>query len=163
LLNLRKHSAKQMAGKRRAVLNVAPALEDLYLSELASAQGRGAYVGDAANYPLLRGVKGNLYKCFLERVQRVAAPPGTLGIIHQKGLFDDPSGGALRAHLALHLRVHLHFINKLVLFSEIKDEKHYEMSVIGRRLPEPALLQVSNLFHPRTLDESIEHDGKGPV
>src|SRR5690606_24481422 len=75
----------------------------------------------------------------------------------------DPSGGALRAHLALHLRVHLHFINKLVLFSEIKDEKHYEMSVIGRRLPEPALLQVSNLFHPRTLDESIEHDGKGPV
>ena len=163
LLNLRKHTATQVADKRKAVLEGAPELAELYLSELGSAQGQGAYIASGANYPLLRGVQGNLYKCFLERVQKVAGPQGTLGIIHQKGLFDDPRGGALRAHLALHLRVHLHFINKLLLFAEIEDQKHYELSVIGSTLPAPAMLQVSNLFHPRTLDESIEHDGKGPV
>lgn len=162
LLNLRKLSAKQVADRRRAVLST-ETLAELYLGELAGTQGQGAYIASGANYPLLRGVQGNLYKCFLERTADLAGAIGSLGIIHQKGLFDDPNGGQLRDYLATRLRWHLHFINKLMLFSEIKDEKHYEFSILGPAFAAPASAQVSNLFHPRTLDESLGHDATGEV
>lgn len=161
LLNLRRLSAKQVTDRRRDVLS-SEALADVYLSELAATQGQGAYLASGANYPLLRGVQGNLYKCFLERTAELSGI-GALGIIHQKGMYDDPKGGRLRDFLSLRLRWHLHFINKLLLFPEIEDQKHYEFTVLGPPLGSPRFGQISNLFHPRTLDESLDHDGKGEV
>ena len=102
-------------------MGASPQVTDEYLSELASAQGQGAYVASAGNYPLLRGVQGNLYKCFIERTQRCLSSAGAVGIIHQKGLYDDPKGGKLRAELATRLRWHLHCVNKLLLFTDIKE------------------------------------------
>src|SRR5690606_33385059 len=109
------------------------------------------------------GVQGNLYKCFIERTGNLTGELGAVGVIHQKGLYDDPKGGAFRAALSSRLSWHLHFINKLLLFSEIEDQKHYEYSILGAHGQAPGFLQVSNLFHPRTLDDSLAHDGRGTV
>ncbi len=162
LLNLRNQSAKQVTDRRREVLS-SKSLADVYLAELGSTQGQGSFIAAGTNYPLLVGVHANLYKCFLERLGAIVGPAGSLGVIHQKGLFDDPSGGKLRAYLALRLRWHLHFVNKLLLFAEIEDQKHYELTVLGPALSVPKFLQVSNLFHPRTLEDSLVHDGEGEV
>jgi hypothetical protein len=70
---------------------------------------------------------------------------------------------ALRAFLAERLRWHLHFINKLLLFPEIEDQKHYEYTILGTQQAQPLFAQVSNLFHPRTLTDSLVHDGSGEV
>ncbi len=161
-LNLGRLNATKVAERRRAVVSSEP-LAQLYLTELGGTQAQGSFIASGLNYPLLRGVRGNLYKCFLERTAALAGDIGAVGIIHQKGLFDDPKGGRLREYLANRLSWHLHFINKLLLFSEIEAQKHSEFVVLGAARPDPSFAQISNLFHPRTLDDSLVHDGNGEV
>ncbi len=162
-LELRKHSAKQIADERARVLTDARA-RTKYLAAFCHDVGSQGFLTSAQNYPLLVGVQTNLYKCFIALASRVLAPQGAAGLIHQKGVFDDPKGGALRRHLCGRLALYLHFINKLRLFSEIKDEKHYELTVYrGRPRVAPRFVSISNLLHPATIDASLAHDGAGPV
>jgi hypothetical protein len=156
-------SSSDAAKRRPQVLENAKARE-AYFDELVGMNGLGAFLNARQNYPLLQGVQINLYKCFVTLAIRVGSRAGAWGLIHQKGLYDDVKAGALRAALSLRLRWHLHFINKLRLFETIKDEKHYEISIATAASGgKPSFLQVSNLLHPRTLDESLAHDGHGPV
>jgi len=159
LMNLRKLSAKQVADKRREVL-ASEELADEYLGELAATQGQGAFIASGQNYPLLRGVQGNLYKCFLEECWRTSSPRGSIGLWHQPGLFDDPKGGALRAAFYGRGVAALRFKNELMLFAEIDHQRPY-MATISSAAGQRQLLSVSNLFHPKTLDDSLEHDGSG--
>lgn len=163
LLNLRKLSAKQVSDRRKEVLS-SEALAELYLGELAGTQGMGAYIASGANYPLLRGVQGNLYKCFIVRSLELTSSTSSSGILHYKGMYDDPGGGKLRGDLSLRLALHLHFLNKLKLFSEITDKHHYEASILrgaGSRVPQG--INISNLIHPQTIHASMTHDGGGRV
>jgi hypothetical protein len=163
LLAVKGLSAKQATERRAKVLEV-PAARAAYLSEFEAMTGTPAYLNAVQNYPALQGVQTNLYKCFMEQALRLGGSSGCAGILHQKGLYDDPRGGRLRKTLAQRLALHLHLINKLLLFSEIKDEKHYEMSMYrSSESHDVGFVQVSNLFHPRTLDDSFQHDGLGPV
>jgi hypothetical protein len=160
-MDIRRMSAKQAADARAATLADDDALK-AYLGEFVSLTGLKAAVNDVANYPLLQGVQTNLYKAFMVQGATLAES-GALGILHQKGVFDDPRGGSLRRHLQRRLKFHLHFINKLLLFQGVEDQKHYEMSVFGRASQNTSFRHVSNLLHPRTLLESDGHDGIGVV
>lgn len=163
-LNLRKLSAKQVADRRKAVLEKSAAATELYLAELSGLQAQGAYIADGANFPLLKGVQGNLYKCFIERMWPLLSSKGQLGLWHQAGIFDDPNGGALRAALYQRATVGLRFKNELLLFSEVANQRIYAASVSsGAMTSNGGMVSMSNLFHPRTVDESFVHDGKGPV
>jgi hypothetical protein len=162
-LVLRKLSAKQIADERAEVLATAGAREE-YLGEFCRVMGELGYLNAVGNYPLLAGVQTNLYKCFLVRTLELIAAEGSAGTLHQKGLYDDPKGGRLRGHLMPRIHLHAHFINKLLLFSDIEDQKHYEMTVcLGEPRVSPSLVKASNILHPATLDGSFEHDGLGPV
>jgi len=163
LLNLRKLSAKQVADLRREMLAV-HTLAEVYLGELAGTQGQAAFIASGANYPLLRGVHGNLYKCFLEGSWRALAPSGAVGLWHQPGLFDDPSGGALRREYFARGVLALRFKNELLLFSEIANQRSYMATVsVGPSSNDHYILSSSNLLHPRTFDDSLAHDGTGQV
>lgn len=161
-LVIRGMSAKETADQRERVLADTNA-RALYLAEFEEVTGQSAFLNAVGNYAALKGVQTNLYKCFLTKGVELARTRGVAGILHQKGLFDDPKGGTLRAQLLPRLRWRLHFINKLMLFEAIKDEKHFELTVLAGRASTRAFNQVCNLLHPRTLDESLEHDGRGPV
>lgn len=163
LLVIRKHSAKQVADRRAALMRP-PADRALFLREFAAATGAQAFLGAPVNDPLLHGVQTNLYKSFITAALRLAAPDASIGMIHQKGLYDDPRGGALREQLHRRLRLHAHFINKLLLFPEVEDQKHYELSVL-RGSPRPTIdfTKLSNVLHPSTIDGSHAHAGDGPV
>ena len=41
------------------------------------------------NYPVLRGVQTNLYKCFLPQAWRLGAQKGVAGFLHPEGIYDD--------------------------------------------------------------------------
>ncbi len=162
-LALQQLSAKQFADARGQVLESREA-RSAYFREFEGSAGVGKYLNSTQAYPLLRGVQTNLYKCFMTLALELGNLDGIVGLIHSKGVYDDPRGGRLRAALAQRLRWHLHFINKLKLFESIKDEKHYELSIYGaRRHSTAGFRNVSNLFHPRTLDHSESHDGQGVV
>lgn len=85
-------------------------------------------------------------------------------MFHQTGCFDDPKGGKLRAQFAQRLRLIARFKNELLLFSGIKPERSYCLSIsCGSRSKQAKFISVSNLYHPATLDSCWSHDGYGPV
>jgi len=141
-----------------------PSRRAAYLVELETLLASKAVLNARQTFPLLKGVQTNLYKCFLVRALGLGSQRGTAGLVHQTGLYDDPRGGVLRAALAPRLRWKLHFQNKLMLFEEVKDEKHYDVSVYGC-IPQasPRFSLIANLFHPRTVWASRAHDGAGEV
>src|SRR5262249_42484570 len=126
--------------------------------------GSKTYLNALQNYPLLQNVQTNLYKCFLCIGDSLLSRFGIVALIHQKGIYDAPSGKELRGHLIPRLRWLLHFSNKMMLFDAIKDEKHYEVTVASHDPgPSPAFNLICNLFHPSTLQCSEHHDGAGSI
>lgn len=162
LLAVRKLSGKDVAARRTNVMKNLGA-RAAYLGDFVDDVGTQAFLNSAANYPLLQGVQPNLYKCFLEAGMRLGAFNASTGLFHQKGVYDDPKGGALREALNRRLRLHVHFINKLLLFPEVKDEKHYEITIYRGHPGQILFLNMSNVLHPSTLDGSFAHDGVGAV
>jgi len=126
--------------------------------------GGQAFASDIQNYLPLAGVQSKLYKLFLVRSVGLLLGCGILGLIHQKGAYDDPRAQALRKFLLSRLRLLLHFSNKRLLFPDVKDEKHFEVSIAsGAPRWAPDFDLVCNLFHPSTLDACYRHDGRGEV
>src|SRR5690606_33311157 len=150
LLNLRKLSAKKVADRRREVLAESEAATAEYLAELAGTQGQGAYIASGANYPLLRGVQGNLYKCFIERSGPLVSKSGSTGLLHPEGPYDDPKAGALRRSIYTRLRLHAQFANEKDLFTEIHNRIRYSINVYGS-VREPTFLSMCGLFVPQTV------------
>jgi hypothetical protein len=161
LVNLRRLSAKQVQDRRRELLS-SEALADFYLGELAGTQGQGAFIASGANYPLLRGVKGNLYKCFLEESWRLLSTQGAVGLWHEPGMFDDPRGRTFRREFYLRALLAISFRNELSLFAGVGHAKRFACSVTSGR-GSVRLSIVSNLLHSLTVDESFAHDGAGEV
>ncbi len=101
---LRRHSAKQSADRRNAMFAEYEYAQSEYIIECVITDGMAAYFNAVQNYPLLKGVQSNLYKCFLPQVWRVGC--GVQALLHPEGPYDDPKGGNLRAASYLRLRTH---------------------------------------------------------
>ncbi len=162
LVSLRRLTAKERASKRREVVSTELTART-YLADLCGTTGVGSFIGARSNYPLLHGVRPNLYKGFLEQVVRCRSRLGAAGVLHQRGVYEEPNAARLRARLYETLRFRLHFINKLNLFADVHHEKHFECSIIGSDQPVPVFYQACNLYHPKTFEDSETHDGAGEV
>lgn len=159
LLVVRKSSAKKFAEQRERVLSDKTSRR-AYLSDFSETVGEQGYLSAAANYALLQGVKTNLYKCFILCGCRVSCPEGSVGLIHQPGIFDDPRGGALRGYLSRRIRLTASYKNELNLFPDVHNLTRYSTTILcGRN--NISYISVSNLLHPSTLEGSFEHDGVG--
>ena len=152
-------SASEVAKQRKSILG-----ERLpeYLVDFEGLEGSKAFLNVEANYPLLKGVQTNLYKCFIEHSWRLGSN-GVVGMIHQDGVFDDPRGGALRSALFERLRGAYRFKNELVLFAEVHHLRPYCLSISLTESSTVEFALGANLFHPKTIDESWGHDGAGQV
>ncbi|MEQ9080757.1 MAG: hypothetical protein RLP09_43235 [Sandaracinaceae bacterium] len=153
-------SATETAKRRALVLSrVGPSR---YLTGAENVLGIQAALGSVQSYPLLRGSRVNLYKCFITLGWRIGSTRGQVALVHQDGIFDDPKGGALRAALYPRLQHAYRFKNELMLFAEVDHQRPYCMTVTsaapGERV---ALAQMSNLYHPKTVADSWTHDGVG--
>lgn len=116
------------------------------------------------NYPLLKGVQTNVYKCFVTRGWDIGAPSGLEGYLHPSGLFDDPDGAPMRVVAYPRLRSHFRFTNELRLFPDVGNTRPYTVNVYGSgKAARPCFDQIANLFHPVTIDVSYAHDGHGAV
>ena len=81
--------------------------------------------------------------------------------MHPEGIYDDPKGGLLRENVYQRLRYHFQFQNELMLFS-IGHSAKFSLNVYG---PETKIgfVNLTNLFHPKTIDACFIHDGEGAV
>ena len=133
-----------------------------YLSDRVSWAGMSEYLGSSIEHPTLAGLQTNLYVNFMERTWRSMSRRGTVGLLHPDGHFTDPKAGSLRAQTYARLRRHWIFRNEAQLFEEVLHTRPYGISVYGTP-HEIDFLQVSGAHIPETIDNSLDHDGSGPL
>jgi hypothetical protein len=147
---------------RREQLLADPGMSREYLSEVASAAGLVSALGSSVEHSVLAGVQSNLYMLFMERTWRSLGPTGVVGLLHPESHFTDPKAGQLRAAAYRHLRRHFQFLNGLFLFDDVNDKTVFGIHISGTKQA-PKFRQLSYLQSPSLVDESLEHDGTGPV
>lgn len=160
---LHKLSAKQLTEQRQAAFERNPELEQAWFAELEEAEGSQNFLNATQNYPQLKGVQTNLYKCFLPRAWANINERGVSGFLHPEGIYDDPKGGGFRREVYPRLRQHFQFHNEVGLFAEVHHATIYSINVYGPKKPEPAFRHIANLFIPQTVDICFAHEGKGQV
>lgn len=156
---IRKLSAKETADQRTNIFAGAVAVREDYLAECLSTEGMAAFLNSVQNYPLLKGQKANLYKCFLPVAWRIGG--GIQGLLHPEGVYDDTSGGELRAALYPRLRTHYQFINELNLFAEVDHHTKFSINLYGQPRALAEFRHMANLFSPGTVGASLTHSGGG--
>ncbi|MCU0549127.1 MAG: N-6 DNA methylase [Leptolyngbya sp. Prado105] len=163
LVVLRNLSASALALKREAAFEGNARLRQLYLLEYEDAEGTQNFLNAVQNYPLLKGIQTNLFKCFLPQAWMFSRSTGVSGFLHPEGVYDDPKGGELREKLYSKLRYHFQFQNKIFLFAEVHDETTYSINVYGAFREQLSFCSLSNLFHPNTLNSSFEAQNNGSI
>jgi hypothetical protein len=161
LFAVRKISASELAKLRAEAFNDFPGLKEDWVAELQEAEGIQNFLNAAQNYPLLKGMPANLYKCFLPLAWNLNRSNGVAGLLHPEGPYDDPNGGNLRTAVYARLRRHFQFINVKLLFQEVMIWVRYSINIYGASRQSLAFDNISNLFVPATIDACYSHDGSG--
>ena len=163
LFAIRGFGATELAKQREQAFSRHLGLQAAWTAELEEAEGTQTVLSAVQNYPLLKGVQPNLYKCFMPLAWGLNGPQGVTGLLHPEGPYDDPKGGALREALYGRLRRHYQFVNEAHLFAEVHNLTRYSVNIYGARREQPVFEQMANLFVPSTVDASYAHDGGGAV
>jgi hypothetical protein len=158
LFVLRGSSAPELANMREKTLD-ALNLRESYLAAFEEAEGTQNFLNALQNYPLLKGMQTNLFKCFLPQAWMIGSPTGVSGFLHPEGVYDDPKGGAFRLELYPRLNKHFQFQNEMALFP-IGNRNKFSINIYAN-LPSETFEMLCNVFHPKTVDSSEEHDGSG--
>ena len=157
---IRKISASNLIKLREAAFEDFLGLKVAWTDELQEAEGIQNFLNALQNYPLLQGMKVNLYKCFMPLAWRLSRPLGVSALLHPEGPFDDPDGGSLREAIYLRIRAHFQFQNEFKLFP-IGNRNKFGINIYGSIQSRPNFDLVSNLYTPTTVDSCYNHDGAG--
>lgn len=144
--------------RREQALDIV-AYRDAFLDTLTATVAVRSAISSRSEFPLLEGLRPDLYRCFMARTWRHTHPNGAIGLVHPETHFTDEKAGRLRSETYTHLRRHWQFINELSLF-DVHHLVSYGVHVYGAARP-VNFLQATNLYHPRTITGSMRHDGNG--
>ena len=134
----------------------------LYFSEYESMAGEQNFLNALQNYPLLVGMKANLYKCFLPLAWEENCESGIAAFVHPEGVYDDPQGGALREKLYPRLRYHFQFANERKLFPEVDHHTTFSLNVYGGPLM-VSFDTISNLYDAKSIVECYKVDATATI
>lgn len=163
LFMLRKLSASAIAEIRNETLKKYN-LKASYLSVFEDAEGTQNFLNSLQNYPLLKGMQTNLYKCFLPQAWMVNQQnDGVSGFLHPEGIYDDPKGGEFRQVVYTKLRYHFQFTNVKKLFHEILHWVTYSINIYKHFNEHIHFYTMANVFLPKTIDDSFQNKRIKPV
>ncbi|WP_195572807.1 Eco57I restriction-modification methylase domain-containing protein [Clostridium paraputrificum] len=134
---------------------------DLYLKEYEESVGIQNFIKAIVNYKELKGVKSNLYKCFLPKGFYLGNNSAIVSYVHPEGIYDDPKGGILRKIVYPKLQYHFQFINEKNLF-QIAHTQTFSLNVYSNKNSN-SFKAIFNLFEPKTIDECFETISNEPV
>jgi hypothetical protein len=87
LVVLRNLSASALSLKREQAFEGNPRLRQLYLLEYEDAEGTQNFLNAVQNYPLLKGIQTNLFKCFLPQAWMFSKNDSVSGFLHPALVF----------------------------------------------------------------------------
>lgn len=148
---LHNFSAQQLTDQREAAFERRPQLQQAWFDELTEAEGSQAFLNATQNYPQLKGVQTNLYKCFLPRAWTNLNERGVSGFLHPEGIYDDPNGGGFRREVYHRLRAHHQYQNEKRLFP-IGNRNKFSVNISGPYREQVGFHNIANLFVPHTVD-----------
>ncbi|MEA3642816.1 MAG: hypothetical protein VBE63_23165 [Lamprobacter sp.] len=163
---IRKMSASELARRRAELFADWPGMQAAWLDEFCEQAGMQAFLNARQNYPLLKGVQTNLYKCFLPQAWMIGNAEGVSAFVHPEGVYDDPKGGAFREAIYPRLKLHCQYQNEFGLFVGTNDHgrMRFGTHVYKNQASESVgFITINNLFTPSTVDVCFAHDGSGPV
>ena len=127
LFVLRNYSASKLSELRKETIERLE-MQSVYLSAYEEADGTRNFLNGLQNYPLLKGVQTNLYKCFLPQAWTLGKHNGISAFLHPEGIYDDPKGGIFREAVFRRLKMHFQFQNQYILFP-IADRAKYSINI----------------------------------
>ncbi|WP_344187323.1 Eco57I restriction-modification methylase domain-containing protein [Arthrobacter koreensis] len=130
--------------------------------QAASVEAVRAFLSSPATYPVVAGLRPDLYRSFMERTWRSSSRQGVVALLHPESHFTEKKAAHLRAETYRRLRRHWQFINELSLF-EIHHLVTYGVHVYGAPKESPEFRMATSLYHPDTVARSEVHDGSGEV
>ena len=160
---LRKWSADQIAEYRTSIISNRKL--DKFIDEARMGSARAAFARHPQNYPILKGLAPNTYKSFISRSFDLVAPLGVVGLLHPVAHLIEPGGGTLRRSCYLQLDLLLQFTNerKTHMFSDVANRTTFAICIYRGRQDTVQFRMMANLFAHKTVEESLLHDGAGPV
>jgi hypothetical protein len=163
LFAIRNLNATEISKLRADAFASFPGLQEAWTAELEEAEATQRFLNATQNYPLLKGMQTNLYKCFLPLGWMLNSKSGVSGFLHPEGPYDDPKGGGLREVLYRRLRSHFQFQNEFQLFTGTNDHGRlrFGLHIYSADRAVPSFDNISNLFSPATVDGCYMHDGEG--
>ena len=161
LFVLKKTTASDLNYLREESFEQYPKLKADYYSEYEQAEGTQNFLNGFVNYPLLKGIQTNLFKCFLPQAWQAGNSSAVSGFLHPEGVYDDPNGGLLRAAIYPRLKGHYQFQNQYMLFP-IGHRNKYSINIY-KPSGEVKFDSIANLFLPKTIDYCYQHDGDDMV
>jgi hypothetical protein len=159
LFAIRKLNATEISKLRAEAFAQFKGLQEGWTAEMEEAEATQNFLNANQNYPVLKGMKANLYKCFLPLGWRVSGKSGVTGYLHPEGPYDDPEGGLFREALYQRLLCHFQFVNVKKLFQEVLHWVKYSVNIYGPKKDGPSFVSISNLYVPQTVDACFMHDG----
>jgi hypothetical protein len=163
LFAIRKLNATELANQRVAAFAEFDGFLAEWTHELEETTATKNFLNAFQNYPDLKGMQTNLYKCFLPVGWMLAGRHGVVGLLHPDGNYDDPKGGDFRAAIYSRLRYHFQFVNEEQLFREVGHPAKFSVNVYGPEQKQIGFDNIANLYNPSTIDNCYSHDGSGPV
>lgn len=161
---IKSYTAPQFRKSRDEAFLKYPQLKVDWFNELEEAEGTQNFLNSYQNYPDLKGIQTNLYKCFIPQAWYIGSLNGISGFLHPNGIFDDPKGGSLREKVYPRLKYHFSFQNELNLFSDVDHHMKFSCNIyLSHPQKEIDFNYLSNLYSPHTIDYCFNHNGIGNV
>lgn len=159
---IRKFTAPKVKKISKKILEDDKSLQISYINEYINSESTKVFIGAFQNYPLLNGQRNNLYKCIISNSITLVGRKGFVGLVHPEGVFDDPRADFMRVVLFKRLKYHFQFRNELMLFAEIDhDAISFGVNIYSGINSDINFISINNLFHPTTIESSINHSGSG--
>lgn len=146
--------------RRREELLACDRPAEIYQDGVLGLLCTSAFLGSTVNFPLLKGLQPDLYRCFMDKTWKHSRNTGVVGLVHPETHFTDEAAGNLRAETYSRLRRHWMFINELQLF-EIGNQKRFGVYIYSTPGSKINFLHSAFNYHPSVIERSLIHDGLG--
>lgn len=153
--SVKKLTATDVARRRNDVLKNVNTFH-AYIAEYELVSGQQAFLLAESNYSQVRGTN-NLYKNFLPVSWYGTNEMGVSAFVHPESVYDDPKGGVLRRALYRRLIRHYHFVNELMLFTEIHHRTSFCIDIFSNQAT-TGFDCINNLFVPSTIDDCYDEN-----